>query len=95
MYCEDSSGSQSSSDQQQATPSAAVEQQQFEIAVVENWLKSRLSRLIKTCHDGMQNFEPSLATSALHSFFIEDFCDIYLEYAKMFPPNTVWFLHHI
>ena len=52
--------------------------------LVDNWIKSRLAGVIQECDRAMQTFEPSAATTALQSFFIDDFCDVYVEYAKMF-----------
>ena len=52
--------------------------------LVDNWIKSRLAGVIQECDRAMQTFEPSAATTALQSFFIDDFCDVYVEYGKMF-----------
>jgi len=36
----------------------------------------------------MSGFEFHVATSSLHEFFLGEFCDVYLEYAKLYLPPS-------
>ncbi|KAL6055400.1 valine--tRNA ligase, variant 2 [Balamuthia mandrillaris] len=52
--------------------------------LVDKWILARLEDLIQKCDSGLSSFDLSTATSALSAFFVDDFCDVFLEATKMY-----------
>ncbi len=50
--------------------------------LVDRWILSKLATTIINCEKGFNEFDFFLVTSSIHSFFLYDFCDVYLEYSK-------------
>ena len=48
------------------------------------WILNRLHDTIQTCEEGFSTYNFALATDALRTFFINDFCDVYLELTKKY-----------
>ena len=51
-------------------------------SVRDKYILSRLNRTITVCNESMQNYLFADVTTALHSFFLYDLCDLYLELIK-------------
>jgi valyl-tRNA synthetase len=49
---------------------------------MDRWIVSRLCAAIKACNEGFQTYNFPQATTALHSYWLYDLCDVYLEYLK-------------
>jgi valyl-tRNA synthetase len=62
-------------------PAGGVPREDFDL--VDRWILSRLASVIERADAGMESFNFSLAGKALHQFFWGDFCDWYLELAKL------------
>lgn len=54
-----------------------------DLDLADRWILSRLSSVIGRADEGMESFNFSLAGKALYQFFWGDFCDWYLELAKL------------
>jgi len=52
------------------------------ITAIERWVLSRLSFAEKQANAGFQTYEFSQTTTALHSFWLYELCDVYLEAMK-------------
>ena len=48
------------------------------------WILNRLHETIEKCEEGFSSYNFALTTDALRSFFINDFCDVYLELTKKY-----------
>jgi valyl-tRNA synthetase len=48
----------------------------------DRWILSRLNNATKECQTSLLNYQFANATTALFSFFLYDFCDVYLELVK-------------
>eukprot|EP01127_Copromyxa_protea_P024789 TRINITY_DN996_c0_g1_i2.p1 TRINITY_DN996_c0_g1~~TRINITY_DN996_c0_g1_i2.p1 ORF type:complete len:704 (-),score=234.47 TRINITY_DN996_c0_g1_i2:36-2147(-) len=55
----------------------------------DQWILAKLAKTIKDVTESWTTYDFSSATSAIHSFFLYSFCDIYLEAVKatMFSPE--------
>jgi valyl-tRNA synthetase len=62
---------------------ADVEFKRGELAVEDRWILSRLSHTISTVTRLMQNFQFGEAQRQLHDFLWSEFCDWYIEFAKI------------
>jgi valyl-tRNA synthetase len=60
---------------------AAVTSEQLEIE--DRWILSRLSHTIATATDCLENYRYAEAVRALYAFAWDDFCDYYIEMAKL------------
>lgn len=49
-----------------------------EASPTDLWILSRLSGLVSECNGHFENLELFHATKALHTFWVSDFCDVYL-----------------
>jgi valyl-tRNA synthetase len=49
------------------------------IATRDKFILSRLNAITNECNSALTNYQFAACTSALHSFFLYDFCDVYLE----------------
>ncbi|GMB10826.1 MAG: valine--tRNA ligase [Candidatus Improbicoccus devescovinae] len=47
-----------------------------------SWILSRFNNLTKIVYENLENFEYGIALQKLYSFFWDEFCDWYLEFAK-------------
>lgn len=55
----------------------------------ERYILSRLNTCTKDCIEALKNYQFAAATTALYSFFMYDFCDLYLELVKpVFSPTS-------
>lgn len=52
------------------------------------YILSRLNSTTEEVNNALKNYQFAVATSALHSFFLYDFCDLYLELVKPVFSNT-------
>lgn len=52
------------------------------VAKRDRWILSRLNQTTKECQSSLANYAFANATTALFSFFLYDFCDVYLELVK-------------
>eukprot|EP01119_Soliformovum_irregulare_P014255 TRINITY_DN3892_c0_g1_i1.p1 TRINITY_DN3892_c0_g1~~TRINITY_DN3892_c0_g1_i1.p1 ORF type:complete len:818 (-),score=330.40 TRINITY_DN3892_c0_g1_i1:7-2460(-) len=50
--------------------------------IMERWILHRVNETVKTCRQSFENFNLEKATSSLLRFFLDDFCDVYLEFSK-------------
>ncbi|CDW54315.1 valyl trna synthetase; valine trna ligase [Trichuris trichiura] len=50
--------------------------------MVDQWILSRLSTAVHLCNEGFQTYEFNKVTSACHSFWLYELCDVYLECIK-------------
>lgn len=51
--------------------------------IADGWILSRLNHTVCTVTEAMEDYAFMRATSAVHMFFLYDFCDVYLEIAKL------------
>lgn len=51
-------------------------------SATDRWILSRLAATAEAVNQGMQAFDFTAATSAIHAFWLYELCDVYLEYAK-------------
>ncbi|XP_015110346.1 valine--tRNA ligase isoform X2 [Diachasma alloeum] len=49
---------------------------------VDLWMLSRVSHAVKTCDEGMAEYDFNAATTACYNLWLYDLCDVYLEYLK-------------
>ncbi len=50
--------------------------------MVDKWILSRLADAVQECNRGFASFQISTCTAAIYSFFLHEFCDVYLEFSK-------------
>ena len=59
----------------------------YDLGTVEHredrWILSRLDRLTNEVNDSLHNFEPGDAQQKLYEFIWDDYCDWYIEMAKI------------
>ena len=55
---------------------------------IDQWILSRLHHMVESCDEHFKSYDLQLVTRALHTFWLNDFCDIYLVSSLMF----VWFM---
>lgn len=53
----------------------------------DKWILSRLNYAIKEVREGFDEYNFSKATTAIHSFWLYEFCDYYLESIKYYFPH--------
>lgn len=53
-----------------------------EVSIRDLYILSKLNSLIVECNNHLEHYMFGAFTSALHSFFLYDFCDLYLELVK-------------
>ena len=53
-----------------------------DLTVIDRWILSRLNACIAKCNQAFASYDFEGATTAMYSFFLYDFCDIYLEATK-------------
>ncbi|XP_030826182.1 LOW QUALITY PROTEIN: valine--tRNA ligase [Camarhynchus parvulus] len=51
-------------------------------SLAERWVRSRLSRAVRGCGAALGGFDFPAATTAVHGFWVYEFCDVYLECVK-------------
>jgi valyl-tRNA synthetase len=78
------------------TPHSAVP---ADLAPVDKWVISRYNRVVKTVTNAISGYAYSAAAAALYEFFWHEFCDWYLEFAKVRmkanDPACRWTLYHV
>ncbi|XP_042636050.1 valine--tRNA ligase-like, partial [Catharus ustulatus] len=52
------------------------------LSLADRWIRSRLSRAVRGCGAALGAFDFPGATTAVHGFWVYEFCDVYLECAK-------------
>ncbi len=57
-------------------------EEEAELSMVDRWILSKLSILVKNYTDAMEKYEYHTAARSLHDFFWHDFCDNYIEFVK-------------
>ena len=66
---------------------------------VDKWILSRYNRVLKTVTEALSGYAYSAAAAALYEFFWHEFCDWYLEFAKLRmkedDPACRWTLYHV
>ncbi len=60
-----------------------VREEELDLTLEDRWIRSALSRLISMVDDYFENYNFSEACKALYDFFWGDFCDWFLEMAKV------------
>jgi valyl-tRNA synthetase len=45
---------------------------------IDQWILSRLHHMVESCDEHFKSYDLQLVTRALHTFWLNDFCDIYL-----------------
>lgn len=55
----------------------------FEFSLADRWLSSRLQQAIQTAHDHLAHFRFDLLAQSLYEFVWNEYCDWYLEAAKV------------
>ncbi|KAL3093706.1 hypothetical protein niasHS_006268 [Heterodera schachtii] len=63
-------------------PSDTFEPSTLALNLADRWLLSRLSHCVSECDVGFRTYNFRQLTSAIHHFWIHEFCDIYLESVK-------------
>ncbi|XP_022085297.1 valine--tRNA ligase-like [Acanthaster planci] len=53
-----------------------------ELLPMDRWILSRLSAAAEACNWALEQYEFPTATTAIHQFWIQAFCDVYLESVK-------------
>lgn len=49
---------------------------------VDRWILSRLANVIKICNNCFESYDLYQGASAIHKFWVQEFCDIYIESVK-------------
>uniref|UniRef100_A0A4W4GRX5 Valine--tRNA ligase, mitochondrial n=1 Tax=Electrophorus electricus TaxID=8005 RepID=A0A4W4GRX5_ELEEL len=52
------------------------------VSSIDRWICSRLSGTVQQCESSFESYQLHAVTSALHSFWLHDLCDVYLECIK-------------
>lgn len=52
------------------------------LGLAEHWILSRLDKTVSEINAGLHDFQLASSTTALYSFFVHDFCDVYVELSK-------------
>lgn len=56
---------------------------------MERWVLSRLYSTVLQCEQSFESYELHSVTSALHTFWVNSLCDVYMEYMKpLLPPQA-------
>ncbi len=66
-----------------------IEDGENEPTIVDKWILSRLSEKIRKIKEYLDNYEIAKALSELEQFFVNDFCDNYLEFVKYRLYNNI------
>ena len=56
-----------------------------EESFVEKWIQSRLHSTIRLVNDAFEKLHLSSATEAIHAFWFNDLCDVFIEFTKNSP----------
>ncbi|MEM6544383.1 MAG: valine--tRNA ligase [Pseudomonadota bacterium] len=62
---------------------AAFQQQQWSPAIAERWIEAELQSMLARVTEAFENYRFDLASQALYEFFWNEYCDWYLELAKV------------
>eukprot|EP00808_Paulinella_micropora_P002187 g63786.t1 len=52
------------------------------LTIWERWVLARLLKTVGEVHQAFQDNQPGHAAAKLQSFFLEDFCDVFIEFSK-------------
>jgi valyl-tRNA synthetase len=63
-------------------PAASEPQTRANLSNTELWILSRLENTVKSANEGFKNYDFSLATTSIYSFWLYELCDVYLESMK-------------
>lgn len=61
---------------------SAVDLHHSHFGLPDRWILSKLYTLVKTVNEALESYHQSDATQILYRSFVEDFCDVFLEYCK-------------
>lgn len=56
---------------------------QSDMGLPERWILSRLATAVKLCNHGLETFHLGASVAALYKFFLNDLCDVYIEFSKL------------
>jgi len=70
-------------------PNAVCTWQTRPVSSVERWLCSRLYSTVLQCERGLEAYELSSVTAAIHSFWVHSLCDVYLVRTRHSSPFIV------
>ncbi len=65
-----------------------MEQTELDLSLADKWILTKLNNTIKTVRRHMDKYEFNVVGSELYSFIWDDFCDWYIELAKVNMNNT-------
>jgi len=63
-------------------PGGMLQPQHAPLALMDCWILSRLAFATDLCNEGFEQYNFPQATTALYNFWLNDLCDVYLEYLK-------------
>ncbi|KCV72560.1 valyl-tRNA synthetase [Fonticula alba] len=63
-------------------PSDAIPRLETLPSLADRWIIARLNACIQACNEGLEQFNFADPTQALYAFFMNEFCDVYLEWTK-------------
>jgi valyl-tRNA synthetase len=66
-----------------AEPVLPLAQVQNDLTLEDKWILSRLQRAVSTVDEGLQKYQFSEAAETIYHFFWSEFCDWYIEFAKL------------
>ena len=66
------------------------EPERFQLKVADRWILSKLNTLTKEVTENMEKFELGIAVQKIHDFLWDEFCDWYIEIAKL----RIWAAEH-
>jgi valyl-tRNA synthetase len=66
-----------------AEPVRPLADVQEHLGLEDKWILSRLERALQTVRDALHDYKFSVASDALYQFFWTEFCDWYIEFAKL------------
>ena len=66
------------------------EPERFQLKVADRWILSKLNTLTEEVTENMEKFELGIAVQKIHDFLWDEFCDWYIEIAKL----RIWAAEH-
>ncbi|XP_039582570.1 valine--tRNA ligase-like [Passer montanus] len=73
--------------------SAVSPPQALSLSLADRWVRSRLSRAVRSCGAALGGFDFPGATTAVHGFWVYELCDVYLvwgHWGPAPPPQFCW-----
>ncbi|KAJ0407694.1 hypothetical protein ATCC90586_001876 [Pythium insidiosum] len=53
-----------------------------EMSLADRWILSRLANVVQEMNQGLESNHLAVSVSAFHRFFVQDLCDVYIEFSK-------------